>query len=273
MGGSTRPPPLGRGRYHGASIVRDPRERFSDRVDDYVRCRPGYPRSLLDSLIRQCALGPDRVVVDLGSGTGILSEMLLSSDARVIGVEPNAAMREAAEQRLGTDPNYESVDGSAEATGLPAASADVATAAQAFHWFDPARTRTELQRVLRPPGWVALVWNLRTSTPFNDAYDSMLEQLAPEYPAVRARDRVAGSTVRDFLAPREPLVERFPNRQRFDEAGLAGRLMSSSYAPKPGQPGHEPLMQRMREIFAEHARDGHVELQYETVAYLGTLLA
>jgi ubiquinone/menaquinone biosynthesis C-methylase UbiE len=252
--------------------MRDPRERFSDRVDDYVRCRPGYPPELIDMLVRRCALGPGRVVVDLGSGTGILSRMLLASGARVIGVEPNAAMREAAERQLGGESLFTSIDGNAEATGLPATSADIATAAQAFHWFDPARTRAELQRVLRPPGWVVLAWNLRTSTPFNDAYDTMLEQLAPEYPAVRARDRAADGTVRAFFAPREPHVERFPNAQRFDEAGLRGRLMSSSYAPKPGQPGHEPLVQRMHEIFAEHAREGHVELVYDTVAYVGTLL-
>jgi SAM-dependent methyltransferase len=250
--------------------MRDPRDRFSDRVDDYVRCRPGYPQGLVELLMRKCGLAADRVVVDLGSGTGILSAMLLGSGARVIGVEPNAAMRTAAEERFVDEPRFESVDGSAEATGLPDGSADLATVGQAFHWFDPVRTRAELRRVLRPPGWVALVWNMRSSTPFNDAYEAMLEELAPDYPAVRARDRAADGTVHAFFAPYEPSVERFPNAQRFDEAGLRGRLMSSSYAPKPGQPQHEPLMRRMREIFATHARDGHVELVYDTVAYVGT---
>jgi SAM-dependent methyltransferase len=251
--------------------MRDPRERFSDRVDDYVRYRPGYPPGLVELLVSECGLGPACVVADIGSGTGILSQSLLATGARVVGVEPNAAMRAAAEQAFSSEPRFTSADGSAEATGLPDASVDLVTAAQAFHWFDAARAGVELRRVLRPPRWAAITWNLRTETPFNDAYDAMLEELAPEYPAVRARDRVATSGMDAFFAPNAANVTKLPNAQQLDAAGLRGRLASSSYAPKPGSPTYPAIAERLEQLFATHARDGRVEIAYETVVYWGRL--
>jgi SAM-dependent methyltransferase len=249
--------------------MRDSRERFTDRVDDYVRHRPGYPDGVRDLLERQLGLSAESVVTDLGSGTGILSRLLLQSGARVLGVEPNAAMRAAAERELGGMDRFVSVNGTAEATGLAPASVDLATAGQAFHWFDPTRTAVELRRILRGRGGVGLIWNVRTRSPFNDDYEDLLLRFAPEYPAVRARDRVSEDSVRALLAPREAHVERFPNHQRLDAAGLRGRLMSSSYAPKEGAPSHPAMGARLDVIFAAHARDGHVTMEYDTVVYWG----
>jgi SAM-dependent methyltransferase len=251
--------------------MRDPKERFTDRVEEYVRHRPGYPRGLLHLLMREHGLGPGRVVADIGSGTGILSRLLLESGARVLGVEPNRSMRAAAERDLGGEARFRSIEGSAEATALDAASVDLVTAGQAFHWFDPARARAEFRRVLRAGGAVVLTWNARKSTPFNDDYEDMLDRLAPDYPAVRARDRAIESVVQAFFAPHAPRVEKFPNGQVLDEADLRGRLLSSSYVPRPGQPMHDAVMQRASEIFAAHARDGRVELAYDTVVYRGEL--
>jgi SAM-dependent methyltransferase len=251
--------------------MRDPKERFTDRVDDYVAHRPDYPAGVRELLARECGLGPRSVVVDLGSGTGILSARLLESGARVVGVEPNAAMRAAAERTFAREPRFESVAGSAEATGLGDASADLATAGQAFHWFDASRTRLELLRVLRRPAWVALMWNVRKDTPLGLDYEEMLVTLAPDYPAVRARDRAAEGTLRSFFSPSEPRAVHFDHAQRFDLAGLRGRVMSSSYAPKQGQPTHDAMMKRIEDIFAEHTRDGRVELAYDTVVWLGVL--
>jgi SAM-dependent methyltransferase len=251
--------------------VRDPKQRFSDRVHDYVRFRPGYPPALVELLAKECGLGPGRVVADVGSGTGILTRLLVESGARVLGVEPNAAMRAAAERALVGVEGFESVDGSAEATTLVAASVDLVTAAQAFHWFDPTPTRVEFARILRPSGFVALVWNQRKDSAFNRDYEAMLELCAAEYGHVRERDRAAEPKVRAFFAPATPEVARFDHVQEFDEAGARGRLMSSSYAPQAGHPSHEPMMQRLAEIFAAHARGGRVTFAYETVAWYGRL--
>jgi SAM-dependent methyltransferase len=251
--------------------VTDPKERFSNRVDDYVRYRPSYPGVAIDLLRRVANLGPSAVVADVGSGTGIFSALLLRTGARVIGIEPNAAMRAAAERMLSAEPRFESREGSAEATGLADTSVVLVTAAQAFHWFEPQRTRREFARILAPDGWAALVWNQRKDTPFNRDYEAMLDRFAPDYANVRERDRAAESRIRAFFAPSPVDFEVFDNAQCFDEVGLRGRLTSSSYAPPKGHPVHEPIMAELASIFRTHARDGHVVVSYETVVWYGHL--
>jgi SAM-dependent methyltransferase len=249
----------------------DPKERFSDRVRDYVRYRPTYPRELLELVVRVCGLGPGCIAADVGSGTGILTRLLLESGARVVGVEPNAQMRAAAERSLRGDGHFESLDGCAESTGLSDSSVDVIASGQAFHWFDPTRTRVEFARILKPGGWVLLVWNRRRGTAFGRDYEAMLDRFAPDYAHVRTRDRAAEPNLRAFFAPETPSVITFDNEQRLDHAGLAGRLLSSSYAPRPGHPLYEPMMQRLAEIFQMHAPDGAVRFEYDTLVWYGRM--
>jgi SAM-dependent methyltransferase len=251
--------------------VIDPKERFSNRVDDYVRYRPSYPAGSIDLLHRIAHLGPSTLVADVGSGTGIFSALLLQAGARVVGVEPNAAMRAAAERMFAAEPRFESREGSAEATGLADASVALVTAAQAFHWFEPQRARAEFARILVPGGWAALVWNQRKDTPFNRDYEAMLDRFAPDYANVRERDRAAEPRIRAFFAPFAVDVASFDNAQQFDEVGLRGRLTSSSYVPPKGHPLHEPILAELASIFRAHARDGHVDVSYETVVWYGHL--
>jgi SAM-dependent methyltransferase len=257
----------------------DSKERFSDRVDDYVRYRPGYPAALRDLLAHLGLLASGRVVADVGSGTGIFARLLLQTGARVIGIEPNAPMRAAAEAALGSDPAFDSKEASAEATGLPEVSVDLVTAAQSFHWFEPVRTRIEFARILKPGGHVALVWNERIDTPFNRDYEAMLKSFALDYGGARERDRAAEPAMRAFFAPSPVHRATFPNEQRLDEAGLRGRLMSSSYAPQPGHPLHDPMMAELASIFRAHATRGsadalsthEIAVTYETVVWYGQL--
>ena len=137
----------------------DPKQRFSGRVEDYARYRPGYPRGVLDLLTSECGLTRDAVVADVASGTGLLAELFLENGNRVFGVEPNSEMRRAGERYLEGYELFTSVAGAAEATTLETSSVDFVVVGQAFHWFDPGPTRAEFVRVLRPGGWVALLWN------------------------------------------------------------------------------------------------------------------
>src|SRR5260370_38153232 len=139
----------------------DAKQRFSNRVADYVRYRPSYPSALVDLLRDECGLRPDHVIADVGSGTGILSKMFLENGNRVFGVEPNDEMRRAGEEYLSACKKFSSIVGSAEATTLPDAGVDFVTVAQAFHWFEPEKTRAEFRRILRSQGWVVAVWNFR----------------------------------------------------------------------------------------------------------------
>jgi SAM-dependent methyltransferase len=251
--------------------TRDPRLRFSDRVGDYRATRPGYPPRLLDELREQGALFPDAAVADVGSGTGILTRLLLEAGHPVFAVEPNDAMRRAAEEDLENFRGFHSVAGSAEATTLPGGSVDLVTAAQAFHWFDRAAARSEFGRILRPGGQVALVWNERlTGTPFLDAYEALLLRVSIDYTVVDHR-RVDAPSLEAFFGPAGYRASTFPNEQRFDLAGLKSRLGSSSYVPPEGHPGHAGMMEALEAIFAEHQSEGRVVFRYETKLYTGRL--
>jgi SAM-dependent methyltransferase len=248
-----------------------PTERFSGLAENYRRYRPGYPPAAIDLLEAQCGLNAAAVVADVGSGTGILSEQLLERGARVIGIEPNDAMRAAAEERLSAEPRFRSVAATAEATTLPQESVDLWVAAQAFHWFDAPRARAEALRVLRGGGSAALLWNERPPHPgaFLTEYESLLQRHAAEYTAIVAR-RVDEASMREFLGAAMQ-VARFPNEQRFSYAGLEGRLLSSSYAPAAGHPEREPMLAGLRELFERHSQGGEIVFPYETRVYFAQL--
>ena len=248
-------------------MAMDPTLRFSSRVEHYRRYRPGYPPEAIDLLRDRCGLGPQTRVADLGSGTGILTALLLDRGAQVFAVEPNAAMRSAAEALLGTRGGFVSVAGTAEATTLEAHSVALVLAAQAFHWFDPERARNESLRILAPGGWAALIWNEppENLTAFLAEYDALLRRHAPEYVRVRGlRAREQG--IREFFGG-APQRAEFANRQIFDFEGLKGRLMSSSYAPQPGEPQHAPLIAGLRRVFERHQLGGQVVFPYRTLVF------
>lgn len=247
-------------------------ERFSDRVENYVRYRPSYPPEALDLLERECGLTRGSCVADVGAGTGILSKLLLERGARVWAVEPNADMLAAARNALANNPGFAAIAAPAEATGLPAHSVDLVVAAQAFHWFDRARARTEFARILRPGGWVSLIWNERVvdTTPFLRGYEQLLLDLAPEYGIVDHRN-IGPEEVAAFFAPGAVRLEVFPYFQHFDYEGIKGRLLSSSYAPAAGHPNHEPMLARLRQIFDAAQEHGQVAVEYATRVFYGQI--
>ena len=251
--------------------------RFSDRVADYVRYRPGYPAETLDVLRGAVGLTAHSVVADIGSGTGISTELLLRSGAEVYGVEPNDPMRAAAESQLSANPKFRSVRGTAEAATLADGSVDIIAAAQAFHWFDRDRTRAEFTRILRPGGYVVLLWNSRhvDTTPLLRGYEALLQQYATDYNAVNHQNIDAAAVAR-FYAPGSCARVVLPNSQSFDFAGLRGRLLSSSYAPAADDPRHEPMLAALKQLFDEHATAGPsaekvARFDYDTEIYYGRL--
>jgi SAM-dependent methyltransferase len=248
----------------------DPTERFSNRVDYYIRYRPRYPAAVLDFLKAELSLSPQALIADIGSGTGILAEMLLRNGNPVFGVEPNPEMRAAAEALLNAYPHFHSVSGRAEATTLAATSVDVITAGQAFHWFQTGQARQEFRRILKPGGWVVLVWNDRRpeASPFMRAYEQLLWDYAGEYEEVSCHN-ANQAVLADFF---DHYTRRdFPNYQEFDHEGLRGRLLSSSYAPLPGHPQYEPMLAELRRIFEANQSGGLVRFVYETEVYYGRL--
>jgi ubiquinone/menaquinone biosynthesis C-methylase UbiE len=247
----------------------DATTRFSDRVENYIRYRPGYPPEALQVLRDECGLTPNHIVADIASGTGIWTRLLLENGNRVFGVEPNQGMREAGERLLADFPKFTSVAATAEATSLPDHSVDIVTAAQAAHWFDIPRARVEFARILKPGGWLVLVWNERLvdTTPFLRDYEHLLMLYSTDYNEVR-HERTTDEVHR-FYDP-SPFQERQSAvRQVFDYAGVEGRLLSSSYAPAKEHPKYAPMLRELQRIFDAHAVEGKVEVDYKTRVYFG----
>jgi SAM-dependent methyltransferase len=245
--------------------------RFSDRVDNYIRYRPGYPRQVVETLKSECDLKREHRIADIASGTGIWTRLLLENGNNVIGVEPNAEMRQAAERLLDSFPNFTSVAATAEGTTLPDHSLDFVTAAQAAHWFNREQSRQEFVRILKPGGWLVLLWNerLTDSTPFLRDYEQLLLTYGTDYQDIR-HERTTDA-VNEFFDP-DPFQERtFPMRQEFDYAGIEGRLLSSSYAPGPDHPQHAPMLRDLRRIFDAHAVNGPAAFDYKTRLYFGQI--
>lgn len=152
---------------------------FDAWAGDYDRYRPSYPNVLFEEIRARLALPEHPLVVDLGAGTGRASLAMAALGWRVTAVEPGGPMldvlrAQAANQGL----VLATVQATAESTGVDPASADVATAAQAFHWFDHPAAVTEMARIVRPGGGVALFWNVRDAlrSPFLAEYHQLLEK-------------------------------------------------------------------------------------------------
>jgi len=255
-------------------MTQSPTARFSDRVENYVRYRPGYPPEVLDLLRDECGLRPSHVVADIASGTGAFTRLLLENGNSVFAVEPNAAMRETGIEQLKSlqfKDRLMSVAGTAEETTLRSASVDFVTAAQAAHWFDLPRARAEFVRILRPGGWCVLIWNERetTTTSFLRDYEQLLLTYGTDYKEVRHERTTA--MIHEFFAPALSEERVYSLRQQFDYEGLAGRLWSSSYAPLEGHPSYAPMMQELQRIFRAHSKDDTVAFEYKTRVFYGHL--
>jgi ubiquinone/menaquinone biosynthesis C-methylase UbiE len=249
----------------------DPTKRFSSRVENYIRFRPGYPKEIIGLLQSECGLTAHSVIADIGCGTGKLTELFLENGNTVFGIEPNRDMREAGERFLKKFSNFTSLGTTAEDTALPNASADFITAGQAFHWFNRKRCRKEFARILKPSGWTVLIWNDRKTqaTPFLAAYENLLKTYATDYSKVDHK-QIDDAVVQEFFGY-PPAKKSFLSSQEFDFEGLKGRLLSSSYAPEKGQAGHIEMLHDLEKLFKAQQKDNRVQFVYDTVVYYGKL--
>lgn len=242
--------------------------RFSNRVQDYIRYRPQYPIAVLEILKSECFLTPQHIIADIGSGTGISSELFLNNDNLVHAVEPNMEMRLAAEYLNKALSNFISINGAGESTGLPDSSIDFIICAQTFHWLDSSLAKKEFWRILKPDGKIVLLWNERSiDSDFQKEYEEILYRCVSAYKEVTHRD-ISEVVLSEFFAPHTMVKYQLPNYQDLDLEGLLGRMMSSSYIPKEGQEHHN-LISEITQLFHNHQIGGKVRFEYKTNVYVG----
>jgi ubiquinone/menaquinone biosynthesis C-methylase UbiE len=252
--------------------MKDSKLRFSNRVENYVRYRPAYLPQIVTDFERNSLLRKNFIIADIGSGTGISTKLFLSEGYKCLGVEPNKEMRDAAETFLKEFDKFQSVNGSAEATDLNPNSVDLITAGQAFHWFDRKSSKIEFQRILRPGGRVALIWNERhhTGSVFQKEYEALLKAYCEDYSKVDYKN-VDEAALKRFFSPYRYSIYEYENSQSFDLEGLKGRLESSSYCPLPGSVNYEPLMKDLVTLFENEKKAGQIVFEYRTRVYVGQL--
>lgn len=246
-------------------------DRFSNRVENYVKYRPTYPPQVLDTFREEMNLVKSSIIADIGAGTGISTKIFLENGNKVYGVEPNAAMREAAEEYLKSFPLFKIIDGTAENTNLPEESVDFVVAAQAFHWFDKEKTRVEFKRILRKNGYAVLIWNERQldTNDFLRGYESFLKKYGTDYETVR-HDNIDEKMLQDFFRA-DYKRKTFQNAQTVDYEGLRGRILSSSYMPIENDSRFEPMNIDLQRLFAKYAENGKIQILYNTNVFYSRL--
>ena len=243
-----------------------PTTRFSDRVENYVKYRPSYPKEIIPFLEKYYGLKRDSRIADIGSGTGIFSELFLRSGFPVIGIEPNENMRKAAEIKLAGFSGFTSRNHKAEQTGLKTHSLDLITVAQAFHWMEPAQTKKEFFRILKPEGHIVLAWNVRLGhSNFLQAYLAFRKKFAIDYRESKMIDEEA---IDLFFHPMKVKYHCFQNIQQLDFEALKGQLLSASYIPLPGHPLYNDMINELIVLFIEHNHNGLVKMEFETRLYI-----
>lgn len=251
----------------GAEMSQDfqSKTRFSNRVNEYIQARPGYPQEILQ-VLKPYLYTSSPAVADIGSGTGKLSEVFLKR-CTTFCVEPNQEMRAAAESLLGHYPSFKSLSGSAEETGIKSGLIDLIVAGQAFHWFDPEPTYQEFERILKKKGVIALIWNERNQDdPLMQAYEEALTNNCPEY-AQSPKKGIDESAIAAFFKVEKPILEKLHHSQLLTLELLKSRALSSSYVPKEG-PEHDQLMLDLEALFNKFQDNGEIKFEYETLIYI-----
>lgn len=215
---------------------------------EYERGRPGYPEAAVERLVAELELGPGRTVLDLAAGTGKLTRLLVPAGARVIAVEPAAGMRRRMEEEL---PAVVALDGTAEQIPLGDASVDGVVVAQAFHWFDGVAALTEIHRVLRSQGRLALIWNGRDEhEPWQVDLSAIMEPHRGDAP------RYLGGIWRRAFEKTElftPLRhERFSHVQELEPDGVVDRVTSVSFIAALPEDARAAVAAEVRELLASH---------------------
>lgn len=240
----------------------NPKSRFSNRVGNYTKYRPNYPKEIIKFLNSAIGLTKEHIIADIGSGTGISSKLFLDNGNQVYGIEPNVQMREAGEKYLTGYGNFHSIDGDSEDTKLESESVDIIISGQAFHWFEPEPTKKEFLKILKPQGFVVIFNNRRkfSDDKFMNEYMDLVERYSEE--------ELSNSLKVDlpsFFDGKTIYKEIFPNPQVFNLERLIGDLVSYSYIPNEENTRFNHMISEFELLFKKYSNNEKIIFDYETV--------
>jgi SAM-dependent methyltransferase len=254
--------------------MKDTYSHYSRLVENYRLYRPSYPQGLVEWLKIECALLPDQIVADIGSGTGLLSELFLKNGYQVFAVEPNPEMRQAAEHDLCSYPLFHSIPATAEATTITDRSVHLVTVGNAFHWYNHDLARREFLRILIPHGWVVLIWNLERNngSPFSTAFERFWQAyIDPSARFTPIHERKLPDYLTKFFGIDHLRQHSLDNYQVCDLNALIGLALSTLKSPGPDDPRYLEMLADLKAIFDRYQEDGTVTLEYDTAIVYGKL--
>lgn len=240
--------------------------KFNGRVQDYSASRPDYPEELTEYLFKNSFVG--NTVADIGSGTGKFTEQLLKRNIEVFAVEPNGEMRSESERRLGKNPLFHMVDGTAENTTLLSNSVETVTVAQAFHWFDGEKFKKECERIIKKHGKFILVWNVREDGEVNENWQAVFKKYCPEFNGFS--NGITEEKIRNFFRD-GCKVAKFEHPLYFTRENFIKRSLSSSCSLKQNDTLYGEYLTKLNSLFDRYEKDGVVRIDNRTVAYVGEI--
>ncbi len=246
-------------------------DKFIGKADIYEKYRPSYPNEFIDYLYSEVGINRDSVIADVGAGTGKFTELLLQRNSFVYGVEPNEEMRDLAKSVLSQYRNFRSVNSSAEDIELPSKTIDFITVAQAFHWFDRAKFKSECRRLLKDGGKVILVWNIRDSKSELIKENYLINQkYCPNFKGfTNGINQDVPEDYSHFFKNCICEYREFSHDLKFNEDSFIGRNLSSSYAPKNDDNNYKPYILSLKKLFQKYNDSGYIYVPNITRSYVG----
>ena len=247
-------------------------DKFTNKVNDYVKFRPSYPKEFIDYLHITLGMSGESVVADVGAGTGILTKLISPISGTVFAVEPNKNMRTACIEYCEGLGNITCVDGSAENTKLKDNCLDFITVAQAFHWFDADKTKMEFKRILKPTGKVILVWNSRV--PENEMHmenDEICRRLCPEFKGFSGSSKAEDERYISFFENSECERTIFKNDRVLTLDQFIGGSLSASYSPNVDDLQYDDFVGSLKNLFHKYSVNGKLLVPNNTRSYAGLI--
>ncbi|MGE5221996.1 MAG: class I SAM-dependent methyltransferase [Omnitrophica WOR_2 bacterium] len=239
---------------------------FADKAEYYARYRWDYARPAIDLIFEKAGLSRLSVVADIGAGTGILTRHFVSRVGRVYAIEPEPEMRMIAEGLFENEPSFTSLGTTAEATGLPDASVDFIAVGQAIHWFNPQSARGEFLRILKPGGWLAILWN-EDATPGLD--EALRTVCIPENGWQPAKNRQEVVPLDYYYPEHGHQIYSYSQMIREPWGVFIGALVSDSHAPNSGDALYSRFEAAAREVFERFNTGGFLQVSCRTELCLG----